>query len=297
MCRKILQIKEIYRFVRYPVSTIFYIHIIESSSQNTFLLYNINIMELDFENPPVDEVVIGVSFEPLKKFTAPLTNDFWDAIGRDVFVSIEQQSSLIAPSSPGFEPTEIPPFLRLWFLDKTKNNLVQLQYDKFFFNWRKLEATDYIRYKNISESFFKYFERFIKFTQNKNIGALKITGCEVSYINNIELNGESSPSKYLGTVFKDIKWSLTKIPEPQGFGFNYGFKIDEQTRAIVKISSAVHSDSEEKLIRMDITVKGRPDDSSIDGLKKWCKHAHDVVMKCFEDFTTNDIQKSTWGKK
>lgn len=253
-------------------------------------------MELNFESPPIDEVVIGLSFEPLTKFTAPFTGDFWDAIGRDIFVSMEQQSTLIAPSSPELDPIEVPPFLRLWFIDKSGNNLVQLQHDKFFFNWRRLNSTDYPRYKNISSSFLDVYEKFLSFIEDKDLGVLAITGCEISYINNIVLKEGLSPAQYLGHVFKDIKWSIDQLPEPKGFAFSYAFDFDNQTQVIVKIGSAKKPSKNENLIRMEITVTGNPDDLSIEGVKKWTNHAHDSVMQCFDGFTTMDIQKSVWGK-
>src|SRR5437763_373607 len=102
----------------------------------------------EFECPPLDEVVIGVQFAPLAGFEAAHLGLFWSTI-REQYPITESQVPL-TPDLEQPEPRPVPrpenvkinfspirPVPRCWFLDQPKNNVIQLQRDRFHRNWRR----------------------------------------------------------------------------------------------------------------------------------------------------------------
>src|SRR5437899_10225732 len=87
----------------------------------------------EFDRPPLEEVAIGVAFEPLKDLQAAHHGRFWETI-RERYPSTETHSPVIPqvelsePQVHNQPPRITVPFVpRSWFLDESKNNLIQLQ--------------------------------------------------------------------------------------------------------------------------------------------------------------------------
>src|SRR4051794_29636475 len=105
----------------------------------------------EYDNPPLNEVVIGVQFESLKKFTASHLGLFWSRI-RTEYPKSEDNHPLLHQKEL-FDPTpssandqqfliatgKVP---RSWFLSTDGRQLIQLQHDQFLRNWRKLTPDD-----------------------------------------------------------------------------------------------------------------------------------------------------------
>ena len=98
-----------------------------------------------FKNPPVIETIIGIEFARLEKFGVPHFGLYWEAIRADFpeFELKQQLDSQIERFEPlQFQPT-IPPLqfiekpeIRCWFVSRERR-LIQLQQDRFIYNWRK----------------------------------------------------------------------------------------------------------------------------------------------------------------
>jgi uncharacterized protein (TIGR04255 family) len=94
--------------------------------------------------PPIDEVVCGVIFEPMEKWTPAEHGRYWasrsdDFPKHEVHPPIED---VIGEMYVGM------PTVRTWLVDKDETRLVQLQHDRFFVNWRRRSETDpYPRFK------------------------------------------------------------------------------------------------------------------------------------------------------
>src|SRR4051794_2053241 len=92
----------------------------------------------EFERPPLNEVVIGVQFEPLPSFHIAHLGRFWSRI-RERYPFTEDQAPILtqielAKPIPVPEKNQIEiglPFPRCWFLNESKTELVQLQADRF----------------------------------------------------------------------------------------------------------------------------------------------------------------------
>src|SRR5206468_7988683 len=106
----------------------------------------------DYENPPVTEVVCGMSFKPVQ-LQIPHIGLFWERC-REEYPTCQE----VAPLLPvierfGEEDTseaqvfnEVP-LPRVWFIHRQDTGIIQLQRDRFLHNWKKGKPTDaYPRY-------------------------------------------------------------------------------------------------------------------------------------------------------
>jgi len=76
-----------------------------------------------------------------------------------------------------------------------RNGLIQLQNNRFFYNWRKMHADEpYPRYGSVVKKFKANLELFQRFLEEEKLGPFSPTECELTYINHI-LKGEGG-SRY-----------------------------------------------------------------------------------------------------
>lgn len=95
-----------------------------------------------FKKPPIVEVVMGVFFEPIAALDAMLLGTYWserksDYPKRKLAPAVADRPGLLV--SAGVTPT------RCWLESDDEQYLVQLQPDRFYFNWRRRHA-DYPRF-------------------------------------------------------------------------------------------------------------------------------------------------------
>ena len=133
-----------------------------------------------YENPPLNELVLGVTFAPLPDFKAPHTGLFWSLI-QDQFTRCEHVP-IIGDLTAITEPLTGLPLPRLWFINQADDLLVQLQKNKFLFNWRKRNDM-YPRYDKVSKHFFELLSTFRSFVCEYDLGIIKPCDFELSYIN------------------------------------------------------------------------------------------------------------------
>ena len=150
----------------------------------------------DFANPPLAEVALSVQFEPLEKLRTPQIGLLWNEF-RERFPATEEH----APLDSEFERFGIPrtsapivrmqmletlPVPRVWFLNETGTELIQVQQDRFIHNWRKVgEGDAYPRYERLRQTFQSELEAFQAIVAREQCGAILPNQCEVTYVNHI----------------------------------------------------------------------------------------------------------------
>ncbi|TSA02110.1 MAG: hypothetical protein D4R81_05215, partial [Nitrospiraceae bacterium] len=65
----------------------------------------------------------------------------------------------------------------------------------------------------------------------------------------------------------------------------------------VKIQSGKRITDSKNLIVFELISKGQPISSNIDDIQKWFHCSHDTIMTAFENLTSEQMQKSQWGKQ
>jgi len=80
------------------------------------------------------------------------------------------------------------PLPRVWFINKSDDQLVQFQVNRFYFNWRRRQSK-YPRYDHVIKNFESVLTTIVNFFSEFELGELNPIEYEFSYINHI-LNGQ-----------------------------------------------------------------------------------------------------------
>jgi uncharacterized protein (TIGR04255 family) len=250
-----------------------------------------------YDAPPVIEVVLGLTFETLSSVKLPHIGLFWDRIRAD-FPRCEQAPPL-GDVNLIIERESGVPLPRVWFINPADDNLIQLQKNKFLFNWRKRESS-YPRYGSVSNHFFEYLTRFKQFLSDNDLGTIKPRECECTYINHIPKGIEWEKARDITAVVPDITWRHLDerfLPDPDGLTWAAIFTMSPNAGHLsIKLNSATRLPDNTPLFVLELTAKASVIDKSDDDLKQWYATAREWIVRGFEDMTSERVQEEHWKK-
>jgi uncharacterized protein (TIGR04255 family) len=257
----------------------------------------------DYENPPLTEVVCGVTFENLDNLIAPHLGLLWQQYQPD-FPRVEEVPLLPSPIEifegqtlqGKLELIGVPPLPRELFISEDENTIIQIQRDRFAHNWRKLRhEVEYPRYHNVIESFEKRFSLFHSFIENAGMEISPLQ-YELTYVNQIPEGDLWEKVSDIGNIFNKTNFSFGEgltLKEPETVNWRISFVLPEQSGrlyATVKTGATRASDNK-KVIIFDLTVRGIGQDKSLQNMKQWFDVAREWIVKGFTDLTTLEAQK------
>jgi uncharacterized protein (TIGR04255 family) len=117
------------------------------------------------DRPPVVEVICGLCFAPID-IDPVVAGAYWaerrnDYPRRQLHPAIERTAGLVINAVPR---------MRVWLLSEDESQLLQLQSDRFYLNWRRVSsAADYPRFSGeggLRTRSMREFERFATFCAN-----------------------------------------------------------------------------------------------------------------------------------
>src|SRR5512138_2194313 len=92
---------------------------------------------ITFERPPLVEVSFGLFFSPLLDFKISHFGAFWTRLRPDFSETADRPIVADSAAAPALVSQEWPLFPRVWYVHKDRAQILQLQTDRFYFNWRK----------------------------------------------------------------------------------------------------------------------------------------------------------------
>jgi uncharacterized protein (TIGR04255 family) len=254
-----------------------------------------------YKAPPVIEVVCGISFEKLEYFKTPHFGLFWQKV-RNSYPTCQHAPPLGFPPEPLDPTVGLPlPLPRVWLINERKNGLIQLQINKFLYNWRKIHQEEsYPRYQTIIDTFNKNLNIFNEFLKDERLGTLKPAECELTYVNHI-LKGEGWESATdIHQILPDINWFSKKkqfLPEPLNLGWQATFALPEDRgRLNVKLEQASRKIDNHPIFILNLTVRGLGANKSPAAIWDWFEIAHEWIVQGFTDLTDTKIQKTIWER-
>jgi uncharacterized protein (TIGR04255 family) len=263
----------------------------------------------DFAHPPVVEVALGLQFELLPKLGTPAIAQFWLEDLRSRFPEWTSAPSL----PPAIEWFGVPGQNRLifqWglgatstraiFQDESKNELLQLQQDRFVRNWKKVGAGDtYPRYETIRASFIDELNKFRRFLAAQEMGNLVPNQCEVTYVNHIPL----AEARDLGRVGDVIAaWSgrfsddRLSTPETVEIATHHPILVDGEPVGRLHIAMTPGYLESGPLLVLMLTARGRPAGSSDEQILSFLNLGRDQIVRGFASVTTPQMH-AHWGRK
>lgn len=259
-----------------------------------------------FENPPINEVAVCVVFKKIDGFQAVHFGEFWTKIRRH-FPKTQDVAPLDHVSTAGGNGVEIqisakPPLPRVWFEGISRHELIQLQDDRFIFNWRKLEDGLYPRFEEVFNNFKKYWDLFVQYISESGLGNISITQYELTYINIINLKKTPLTVIDLANVFNGnalIGHKDCFLPSPSGFNWQTFYPFpDNQGSLNINAISGLSQENKSIVARLDMVARGTPQEKeNIEaGLEEWFNMAHLWIVNGFVAITTENAQRELWGR-
>lgn len=265
----------------------------------------------DYQDPPLVETVLSIQFRPLQGFSLVHVGPLWHQF-RDTFPLIEEYPPLEAaretfgqPAPTRMEVTieEKPPLPRVWFLNESKTELIQVQPDRFIHNWRRTgsELTTYPRYERVREKFRDEVRGFQQFLSDEMLGPIDIDQCEVTYVNHIEPSQAWHRHGQLEAVLRT--WTvrgLSFLPEAEDTRIHQRFVIRSDSghplgRLYVSLVPAWKAEEQSPIFILKLTARGFPINEGIEGAFAFFDLGREWIVKGFTDMTTTDMHR-VWGR-
>ena len=265
----------------------------------------------DFTDPPVIEVALSVQFEPLSALGVPQFGLLWEHYRKE-FPNTEDQPALPsvtehfeAPKPPSVKVGIIseprPP--RCWFKNAADTELIQVQQDRFVFNWRKSKAEEpYPRYPYVRAKFEAHFKTFETFLRECSIGAVLPNQCVVTYVNHLFPGRGWKRAGQFKNIFSvwSGRHSDDFLPEPEDITTQarYPMLTDGGKpfgRLHVKAEPRIKLDDASPLLRLTLVARGAPLEKNFNGVLAFLDVGREFVVRGFASVTTKKMH-TIWGR-
>ena len=251
----------------------------------------------DYDRPPLTEVAFGIQFEPLKGWLIPHTGQFWDRVS-DSFPRCEHAPPIGDPL-----PIDITgfPLPRIWLINNSDDQLIQLQPGRFLFNWRhRGNVGKYPRYDELSKSFFSLLSKFSEFCDEKEFGRINILQNELTYINTLEEDEKLEFTRDNAKILKYPVWNEKNhdfLTAPSSMNWQATFQLPDKNGTLtVRANQQKRLDENTQHYLLELSARGISPTQPLDNIEDWYSLAHEWIVLGFEDITVTEAQKERWGK-
>lgn len=247
-----------------------------------------------YKNPPVNEVVCGMRFHDPDKLRIPHIGFLWDKFRADYPIIqhappiASVQGEILVDGASGI------PLPRVWFINESDDQLVQFQFDRFYFNWRRRQS-DYPRYDHVIKNFESVLNTIEDFFGKFELGELKPIECELTYINHIPKGQGWNTIDDLPRIFLDFAWKQTNgrfLPNPEKVFWKTEFPLQEDKgHLFVNLKQAIRTEDKIPLLVLELKTRGIGESATKEAIREWFDVAHEWIVRGFTDLTTPEIQK------
>jgi uncharacterized protein (TIGR04255 family) len=256
---------------------------------------------VNFDKPPVVEVVCGVVFRPLSALKSAHIGSLWQRFMED-FPNTDDHAALPAPPPAGPQPglvislgppSELP---RVSFLSDDGCRMIQVQRNRFHYNWRrKDDANEYPRFPSVFAEFKKRYSTFDEFVTSVGCDAPSLVQYELTYVNLIARGQTWEGLADIAVVLPDLGWrkdSTRFLPPPQDLHWEATYPLPKEAGVLVEnVRSGRHKDTGELILLLELTARGRAEITSFDD---WFEVSHEWIVKGFKDLTGASMHKDVW---
>lgn len=242
-------------------------------------------MGITFDAPPMAEVSLGCIFLPRPDFLVPHFGAFWERI-RHEFPDIAHAAPIVNIED-GARVDDIFLLPRIWYVSGDKARLVQLQQNRFHFNWRKTddEAT-YVRFPAVQAEAIRLWDSFGRYVREATGSEVEPLAHELTYTNIVTAPGKT-PFELADETLRDAAWCQGDrfLAPPKALSHSYTFDVPDGIGDLtVSIVTGRRADDGRGVLKLDLSVRGRSSPQRRLGL--WSQQAHDHLIQAFKDLTT-----------
>ncbi len=263
-----------------------------------------------FERPPVAEVVLSIQFASIPNFGSVHIGLLWQEF-HNVYPKVSEQPPLaavfetlgaVALTKPQFRLEMVQaPMSRFWFEPEDGGHLLQVQQDRVIHNWRKRDDEPYPRYEPIRERFEDEINTILAFLSRERLGSIEPNQCEVTYTNLIVLPDGTNPHDHLERITPlwggwRVESELAPL-ENAGLNMRYLLRSEDIPvgRVYVDFQPVFFSQDANPAIKLEITARGKPQDSSVEGAFRLLDAERRAVVRTFAHVTSEEM-RIEWGQ-
>ena len=251
-------------------------------------------MQLSMTTPPINETVFGLHLNR-SYFNASFFGRYYEKI-KNKFPKISSKTPIFPASGEHVISFEnMCP--RIWFESDENRNLIQLQDDRFHFNWRNQDKEEYPGFNTVYSSFEREWSNYVNWlNDDKLMPENLITQLELSYINHIEddlvlKNDLSGVQKILKTFTHPSSLENYKI---NNLTMNQTYSLGDDGIISNAIKVAERTDNQKKVLILEITA--RSNKKNYNHFSDWFHKIHGHISEIFFETTTTTAHKK-WGLK
>jgi uncharacterized protein (TIGR04255 family) len=193
------------------------------------------------------------------------------------------------------------PLPRMWFINISDNQLIQFQFDRFYFNWRCRDDV-YPRYPHVRDNFLQLLDIVEDWLKEQELGELKPLEYELSYINHIPKGEGWNTLSDLPSIFMDFLWNNAAgrfLPNPAKVAWTADFLLPEKKgHLIINFKETSRLDDKVPIFVLEVIARGDDGDStSRNSMLAWYDLAHEWIVRGFSDLTTSEVQRTVWERE
>lgn len=254
---------------------------------------------LTFESPPVREISLGVSFESLKALRSPHFGLFWSKLRSD-FPVVEDKPPVFTTQGIQVLPDDSVLLPRVWLVHKSQNIILQLQHDRFWFNWRRMQPSDkYPGFEIVLGHFAQWYSAFVDFITSENVGSVTANGAELVYMNHILVGDGWNTHAEIGKVFPGVAWNFHNEPLNDASGLAAVLTFDRpQFNVRAEMKSGKEKEGEQRqLLLLELRARSKVEIKDIEAAMQWFSEAHSMLGSLFVGLTSDEVRANVWRQR
>ena len=257
-----------------------------------------------FAKPPVTEVVFSVSLALSQPLHTAHVGAYWLRI-RDRFPQVQELPPLdpiaMAQAADGqlqlrlhMDMRDLPPLRRTWFVTEDGRDLIQIQEDRFIFNWRR-NAIDsgYPGFSQVNERFEEHFAEFLAFLTEEGLSAVAYPLLELVYVSQITAENGLSDVGFTAALADHRRDESRSryLPKPLGINAQSLYPLPYGMGHL-----QVQAQANQNVVRLDISARGVPGHGE-KGRRTWFETAHEAIVQGFVDVTAGELHERHWERE
>ena len=196
---------------------------------------------------------------------------------------------------------ETVPAPRVWFIGSNEAHLVQVQQDRFVFNWRRIEGDDYPRYEHVKASFQEHFRIFQEFLAEEQLGETRLNQWELTYVNHIPAGDGWHRHGELGLVVPLLVGCTEGefLPEPEDIALQVRYPIPNGAGAVSRlyvVANPGFDPSGKPVLGLTLTARGGLDQDSESSLESRLDVGREWIVRGFAEVTSKTMHQH-WGAR
>ena len=246
----------------------------------------------------INEVVLSIHFEALDNLLSPHLGEIWRKFKGDGFTKITEHP----PVRPVVEPSEnprrgteyeinVPDLPRVWFTHSNNSQILQVQRDRFTFNWRKTSSDqEYSGYSKIFEMFEGFYDQFRQIIIDMKIGLLTPLHYELSYVYQFpqgdRWNSLNDIGKFL-RLFVDFQQVNSFWSGANNLNLRASFPIvDSRSWLNLGVSNQVKLREQQQTLQIDFRALNFQVNTDIE-MSVWYQSAYDQICEKIDNMFTD----------